>query len=86
MGIMQKGRRMRPNRLKLCGHTKHNRERAASFMGKSITQDMAYRQSQMKYEVNCSISGGPAGMGVWSLRSAGPGVLTVTQTSIQRQR
>ena len=34
----------------------HNREEATSFMNKSITQDMAYRQSLMKYAEKYGIS------------------------------
>ena len=47
---------MRPHRLKLSCHTATDREGATSFMSKSITQDMAYRQSLMKYVEKYGVS------------------------------
>ena len=47
---------MRPNRLKLSYHTPTRPKGATSFMSKSITQDMAYRQSLMKYAEKYGVS------------------------------
>ena len=69
-------------------------------MSNRITQDMAHKQSLMKYAekygvtmpagsttgaVRASTSGGPVGMKVWSPWLASLGGLTATQTSIQQQ-
>ncbi len=47
---------MRAKRIKWSYHTEQYREEVISFMSKSITQDMAYRQSLMKYTENYGVS------------------------------